>query len=182
MRNNTSPEIDRILVGIGAARPPVGMTTKVIAIDGPGGAGKSTLAERLSDALGNTPILHTDDFASWDNPVDWWPRVITEVLEPLSVNQSGRYQRYDWPSRATAEWHDVPPAPYVILEGVSASREAFRPYLCYTIWVETPREERLRRGLERDGMDARELWEGWMAEEDAYIEREHPVRRADIVV
>ena len=76
----------------------------------------------------------------------------------------------------------MPPVPYVILEGVSASREAFRPYLCYTIWVETPREERLRRGLERDGLEARGLWDEWMAEEDAYVEREHPDQRADIVV
>jgi uridine kinase len=50
------------------------MTTRVIAIDGPGGSGKSTLAENLSPALGHAPIIHTDDFASWDVPLEWWPR------------------------------------------------------------------------------------------------------------
>ena len=58
---------------------------------------------------------------------------------------------------------EIEPAEIVILEGVSASREVFRPYLAYVIWIETPREERLRRGLERVGEDARDQWERWMA-------------------
>ena len=54
-----------IIQAIQTALPPDGMTTKIIAIDGPGGAGKSSFAEQLSQKLGNAPILHTDDFASW---------------------------------------------------------------------------------------------------------------------
>ena len=98
VRNGESSVTEQIIAGIRAACPPARMTTKLIAIDGPGGAGKSALAELLSDALGGAPIVHTDDFASWENPLEWWPRLISQVLEPLSVNQSGRYQRYDWSS------------------------------------------------------------------------------------
>ena len=161
---------------------PDGMLTRIIAVDGPGGAGKSTLATRLAAALGDVPVVHTDDFASWENPLEWWPRLIEQVLEPLSANQTARYQRHDWDARNLAEWHEVAPDGYLILEGVSASREAFRPYLTYRIWVETPRDERLRRGLERDGESMRPQWEQWMSEEDGYIEREHPEQSADVVV
>ena len=63
------------------------MSTKIVAIDGRGGAGKSSLAERLAQELGGAQILRTDDFASWENPLDWWPRLIEEALEPLSRNQ-----------------------------------------------------------------------------------------------
>jgi uridine kinase len=76
----------------------------------------------------------------------------------------------------------IEPVDIVIVEGVTASREAFQPYLAYSIWIETPRELRLQRGLERDGADARAQWERWMAAEDRYIERERPARRADLVL
>lgn len=171
-----------IVEKIRAAKAPGKMLSKVIAIDGPGGAGKSTLAAKISMALGDAPIIHTDDFASWENPLNWWPRLIEQVLEPLSANWPARYQRYDWITKQLAEWHDVQPVQFIVLEGVSASREAFRPYLAFSIWVDTPRDERLRRGLERDGEDARGLWEQWMAEEDRYVEREDPVKNADVVV
>jgi hypothetical protein len=70
----------------------------------------------------------------------------------------------------------------VILEGVTASRQAFQPYLAYSIWIETPRKLRLQRGIERDGADARAQWEQWMQAEDRYIERERLAERADLVL
>jgi len=51
-----------------------------------------------------------------------------------------------------------------------------------SIWIETPGQERLRRGLERDGEAARPQWEEWMVREDEYIEREHPAQKADLVI
>ena len=181
-RNGMSVHLQQLIERIQAAPGHPTMTTKVIAIDGPGGSGKSTLAERLSSGLGQVPIVHTDDFASWETPLEWWPRLLTQALEPLGVNKAARYQRYDWGTGSLAEWHEVPPTTFVILEGVSASREAFRPFLSYSIWVETPREERLRRGLERDGVEALDQWQGWMAAEDDYIRREHPIEKADVII
>src|SRR5687768_9470618 len=96
-------ELAEIADKITVADAPSEMTTKVIAVDGPGGAGKSYLAERLSQELGHTPIVRSDDFASWGNPLNWWPRVVEQVLEPLSRNKVARYQRYDWDSKSLAE-------------------------------------------------------------------------------
>ena len=76
----------------------------------------------------------------------------------------------------------IEPADFVLLEGVTASREAFRPYLAFSIWIETPRDMRLRRGLDRDGEQALSDWDRWMAEEDAYVEREQPAAYADAVL
>jgi uridine kinase len=158
------------------------MSTKLIAVDGPGGAGKSAFAAGLAEALGDVQVVHTDDFASWENPIDWWPRLIDSVLEPLSRNESARYRRTDWGSPDHREWGEVSPADFVILEGVTASREAFRPFLTYSVWIETPREVRLSRGLERDGEEARAQWEEWMAAEDDYVRREKPQERVDLVL
>ena len=153
----------------------------VIAVDGLGGAGKSTLAAALAGPLAAS-VIHTDDFASWDVPLEWWPRVVTEVLEPLSEGRAARFRRYDWDRRELAEWNEVGPGGVVVLEGVSSSRHAFRPFLAYSVWVDTPRSVRLARGLERDGVDALPLWERWMREEDEWVEREHPRDFADYVV
>jgi hypothetical protein len=174
---------DALARAVFAASPPSGMTTRIVAIDGGGGAGKSTLAARLAPHFGGAPIVHTDDFASAEIPLDWWPRLIEQVLAPLAAGQPPRYQRYDWDERRLAEWVELPAVPpLLIVEGVSAMRLAFEPYLAYRIWVETPPAARLRRGLERDGAESEPLWHGWMAAEDAYRQRETPLSRADLLV
>lgn len=159
---------------------PVGMQTAIIGIDGCGGSGKSMLAERLAATL-DCAIIHTDDFGEWDNP-RWCPRMIKQVLDPLRNNQPARYQRYDWGDKQLAEWHEVPVQPQLIVEGVSALRREFRPYLSYGIYVETPHEIRLKRGLERDGAEALTQWQDWMAAEDGYVARDMPQAVANIVI
>ena len=127
-------------------------------------------------------VLHTDDFASWENPLDWWCRLEDEVLRPVSADRIGRYQRYDWNLRALAEWHTVTPGGVLILEGVSSARAAVRERLSLSVWVETPRDIRLARGLARDGDDAEALWEQWMNEEDAHFARDRTREHADVIV
>jgi uridine kinase len=178
-----SARFPELLDAIKAASRPLGSPTKVVGIDGPGGAGKSTLARDLAAAIGEVPVVQTDDFASRDNPDDWWLRLLEQVLRPLAAGEEARYQRYDWNHQSLAEWIVLPLRPeVVILEGVTAIRREFDPYLAYRIWVETPRTLRLHRGLERDGESMRRQWESWMAAEDAYLARDNPIARADTVV
>jgi uridine kinase len=178
--------VQQVLAAVLAARPAPGMSTSIVAVDGYGGAGKSTFAARLGELLNaeGSPadLVHTDDFASPDNPLNWWPRLLAQVLQPLRAGAVARYQRYDWDRGRLAEWHDVQPGGLVLLEGVSASRDVFRPYLGLTVWVETPADERLRRGLERDGEQMQDQWRQWMADEVAWGEVEQPWMRADVVV
>ena len=174
------PRLSDLVDAIRASEAPASVMTKVVAIDGHGGAGKSSLAMLLSRSL-DAPVVRTDDFASWENPVDWWPELIERVLEPLAAGRTASYRPTSWggPEREPIV---IDPTDIMLVEGVSASRESFRPYLAYSIWVETPRELRLRRGLERDGEGALVDWERWMAAEDAYVERERPAAHADIVL
>ena len=167
---------------VARATPAMSMQTVVVGIDGCGGAGKSTFAASLSALLGNCSIIHTDDFASWEVPLDWYPRMLEQVMVPLSKNLSARFQRFDWPTTQLGEWHTVSPQAFVIIEGVSATRREFRPFLAFCIYVETDRETRLRRGLQRDGEATKQQWLGWMKDEDGYLERDDPISSADLVI
>ena len=172
----------RIARELRARRPPDGMVTRIVAIDGLGGSGKSSLAVQVSRALGRVVIVHTDDFATWDNPIDWWPDLLERVLIPLSRNEVARFERSRWGREADGELVVVEPTEFLVLEGVTASREAFAPYVTYSIWVDAPAPLRLQRGLDRDGPNALEQWQAWMTQEERYRLRERPDERADLVI
>ena len=174
--------LNGIVREVRARRPPGGMATRIVAIDGPSGSGKSSFARHLASAFGGTPILQTDDFATWDNPIDWWPELLERVLVPLWRGETARFGRSRWGPDTGGELVVVEPADVLILEGVTATREAFMQYLTYSIWVDAPAEVRLQRGLDRDGSEALEQWQAWMAEEDEYRSRERPDERADLVI
>jgi uridine kinase len=157
-------------------------SVRLVAIDGPGGAGKSLLADRLAGYLGDAPIVHTDDFASWDEPINWWHRLEADVLRPLERGQPVRYQAYDWVRRQLGEWRELRASEVVLLEGVSSSRRAVADRLALAVWVETPREIRLARGIARDGEAMRPQWQKWMAEEDAHYARDRTKARADLII
>lgn len=155
---------------------------RLVAIDGPGGAGKSTFATRLSIAAQGAPVIHTDDFASADNPIDWWPRLLEQVIIPLTTGKSACYQRYDWSTESLADWQTVDPSPIIIIEGVSSARSEWSRHLSFVIWIETPREVRLQRAVERDGEDALDEWEFWMGEEDDHYQRDPTRERSNVVI
>jgi uridine kinase len=162
--------------------------TKFIGIDGRGAAGKSTLAALLSRAFA-ARVVHTDDFASWDSPSNWPAKLIASVLEPIANGATAiTYAPTVWWSNEEPTTVEQPVAQVLILEGVSALRREFRPYLSVGIFIEISREVSIDRGIARDlatGQprdDLQRLWNGWADEEDNYFARDEPWRVADIVL
>jgi uridine kinase len=71
----------------------------------------------------------------------------------------------------------------VVVEGVSATRREVAAPWDLTIWVDAPEDVRLARALERDGPAMLATWvERWIPEENAYVARERPQQRVDLVV
>lgn len=174
---------------LASKQPKVGKTL-FIAIDGRGGSGKSTLAEWLSEKL-DAQLVRTDDFASWDNPFDWWPLAIERVFQPI---RNGA-KTLDYPRSKWWENHypklavDQPVSDIMILEGVSSSRKEFQDYISLAIFVDTPKDICLERGMERDSRstgktkdELKQMWEGWFEGEDNYLQRDQPRQRADIEI
>jgi uridine kinase len=159
---------------------------KLVAVDGPAGAGKSTFARRLSLALGGAPVVSLDDFLAWGDLESWWPRFAGQVLSPLLAGRPATYQARDWSGDwhgdTLGTWRTVCPAPVVVVEGVTASRRAAAAWLTSQVFVDAPGPVRLERGLARDGERARRLWRDWMGREARFFIADRTRERADVVV
>ena len=157
--------------------------TTFIGIDGLGAAGKSTLARDIGGAIAGAQIVSVDDF--WGHGIsEWdWPRFNAEVAVPLAADQAARYRAWDWDANVLGGWRRVEPRGLVIVEGVSATRREVRLPWTLTVWVDTPAAVRLSRARERDGDAMLSRWlDDWMPSEQAYVERERPMDRVDVIV
>ncbi len=166
--------------------------SRVVAIDGPAGSGKTTLAEQLRLRLlpGNcgrlVELVHMDElFEGWtglDASAALEQRVLEQILQPLAEDRPGRWQRFDWASGRFAEWHDLPPADVVILEGCGAGARAYADYLTLLVWVEAPRDVRLARGVDRDGVEVLPRWLAWLDSEASHFAANSTRERADLLL
>jgi len=161
---------------------------RLVCVDGPAGSGKTTTAARLAATLrarGSTvAVVHLDDlYDGWRGlEGSLWPRLRSQVLEPLRRGVPGRLQRYDWAAAAFGGWVDVPVTEVLVLEGCGSAQRAADGLASLRVWVAAPDDVRLARGLARDGEDARPHWTAWMADESAHFAREATRERADVLL
>lgn len=164
------------------SRPPRAGGTRVLAIDGPSGSGKTTLARRMRRVLG-ARSLHMDAlYPGWDGLAEAPELLVAQVLRPLSEGRPASYRRWHWTEHRWAESHDVAPDPVLVVEGVGSGALAAAPFLSALVWIEAPREERRRRGIERDGEAYRPHWERWARQEATMFASDGTRERADVLV
>jgi para-aminobenzoate synthetase len=163
----------------------------VVAIDGHGAAGKSTLAAAVAEATAGAALVHTDDFflapagpageplplaAYYD-----WRRLRAETLEPLRAGRVAAFKPFDWDrGHGLGAAVTVRPEPVILLEGVFSAAPELSDLVDRSVFVDTPAPERLRRlrRLIRPGD-----WDAdWLAAEQAYFDRVRPPASFDLVV
>ncbi|MDX8140753.1 hypothetical protein SK854_01425 [Lentzea sp. BCCO 10_0061] len=157
----------------------------LVAVDGRGGAGKSTLVERLRRIVARSEVVHTDDIA-WNHAYfDWGDLLVENVLAPLHRGEPVTYRPAAWVE------HDRPGAiqvgsglDVVWIEGTGIIREQCAPWIDASIWIQGDLDEQERRLVVRDGDSAeqRRHVAAWLAEELPFLSRERPWRRATVVV
>ena len=165
----------------------------VLAIDGHGAAGKSTIADAVARATG-AALVHTDDFfrprptesrpaadtGAMEDYYDW-RRLRTQALKPLRARRAATFRRFDWErGRGLDGRVAVEPSDLILVEGVFSGAAELSDLVDRSVFVETPEPERLRR-LRR--LVTPEEWdEEWLAAERSYFGRSRPPSSFDLVV
>ena len=157
----------------------------LMGIGGHGGAGKSTLARAIARALADggpaVQIVATDSF--WSGTQFDLSRLRHQVLDVLLTGVCATYEEWDWSAAQMAGPRIIEPTGVVIVEGVCALHQMFRDDLDVRIWVDAPYDDRLARGVARDGEDKRSTWTDiWMPSEDSYVARDNPQACAHLIV
>ena len=173
----------------------------MVAIDGRGGMGKSTVAEKLAATAGPAEILGLDAFF---RPVAEHPPFdlhaidhlraadLAATLRALRAGHAASYRPYDWETGGLGAPVAIRPG-FVIVEGLYALRRELGVAYDFAIWVEGELSQRMERifrrsggGMTREAARAdpfARLWrDDFAPREQAYIERERPWARADLVI
>ncbi|WP_042386583.1 uridine kinase family protein [Streptacidiphilus melanogenes] len=160
--------------------------TRLLAVDGYAGSGKTTFSGRLAEALGGAdraPVVHLDDLATHEEFFAWTDRLRAEVLKPLADGDPARHRVYDWELARFDAFRELPTAPpFLILEGVGAGRRAVRPCLAALLWMDVDAGTARARGELRDGPELAEFWKRWTKEQSAHFRVDPSRGFADFLV
>ncbi len=178
------------IVDLVLSRKPTCGSTRVLAVDGPAGSGKTTLGGRVCDeltSLGHQAVLvHMDDlYDGWSaldgsRGDDLAHRVVSQILAPLSRHEPARWQRFDWYADRFDRWESFDPPAVLVVEGCGSGARDYDAYSTVLVWVEADRDERIRRGVARDGEQVLERWLAWMESEQAHFAHHETRERADL--
>jgi uridine kinase len=179
--DNVGDGMTRIGVAARRALPRAGRT-RVVAIDGRSGAGKTSLAAALRDELRAPAVSLEDLYGGWDGLEHGIDLLVSAVFEPLAAGRAARVPRYDWIAGEWAEPRVIEPADILIVEGVGAGARRAAGFESLLVWLEVPAPVRKRRALARDGETFAPHWDQWAAQEDLMLARERTPDRADVII
>ncbi|WP_017178600.1 GNAT family N-acetyltransferase [Actinomyces timonensis] len=172
------------LVGAPQGRP------AIIAIDGRGGSGKTTLTTALAAAVPGAQAFHLDDLI-WNEPLYDWDQLYVDTLTQLRQAGSLDLVPDKWREHGREGSIRIPAgSPLVLIEGTGAGLAAVSGLIDAHVWVQTGDDVAERRGIKRDiaegvNGDAEEsvrFWHWWMAGERSFFAKDRPWQRADVIV
>jgi len=159
----------------------------IIAIDGPAGAGKTTLAHEIYLALApkiSVNVIHMDDlYDGWDNALG---ADLSAILKYL-VNQhqkssSAQIKRYNWSTSSFGESENIEPADLLILEGVGSGDKSLQDDLAALIWIDIDPEIGVMRVIDRDGYQVEDEMKKWLGTQQKYFSQHSTREKADFIL
>jgi uridine kinase len=159
----------------------------IIAIDGPAGAGKTTLASDLSLSLGRFMKVHTlhmdNYYHGWNSPFDKeWEEILIHAVNCHKSASPLSLKRYDWNSQQYASEVKEKSSQLLILEGVGSGSEFIRENLSSLIWIDVDPELGFKRVMQRDGDGISDEMRHWLELQKQHFQRNQVEIHADFIL
>lgn len=162
----------------------------LIAIDGPCGGGKSSLAELLAE-LFPSRLLHMDDYylPLERRAPDWeqtpcgnmdLERFRREALLPAGNGESVLCRPYSCQQGKLLDAIELPAAPLTIVEGSYSHHPLLAPQYDLKIFLHCQRQEQLARLRRREGAHYDAYLQRWIPLEEAYYQTYHILSDCDM--
>ena len=159
----------------------------IIAIDGPAGAGKTTLAHEIYLALSlqmSINVFHMDDlYNGWDNALgEDLTKVLRHITDQHKENRPAKINKYNWTTASFEDSDEVAPADLLILEGVGSGDMAIQDDLAALIWIDIDPEIGVKRVIARDGAQVTDEMRKWLGTQEKYFSQHSTREKADFIL
>lgn len=167
----------------------------VLLIDGRAGAGKSTLAEQITNLYfkqgeSKPALVHMDDlYPGWRGLQAGSLYALHHILRPIAAGKSASWQLWNWasdnrgrPDEVGDGWREFRGGTPLILEGCGALTGQSSELAQLSVWLDVPAAVRRERWRERDGNRFDDYWAMWAAQEDELLQAERPESLADFIL
>jgi uridine kinase len=149
----------------------------LLAIDGPAGAGKTTLAAKLEAeySLHSTVrTIHMDElYNGWNDALG---NSLTDTLEAITAAYISGIEHtikiFNWHLMNFDREEVITPTDFLILEGVGAAQEIVRKAGATTYWLDIDAETGLQRVLARDGAHIEKEMRQWQIQQSIHFAKD----------
>lgn len=193
---------ERLGVLLGSIPNPITGQRYILGLDGLSRSGKTTLTNKLKDALRRRNIevlvFHLDDYIverskRYNTGHDEWfeyyflqwdiESLRDNLFKKLRDNKTISLAVYD----ASSDQHVIqnvviPDTCIIIVEGVFLQRKEWRNYLDFTLYLDCPRETRFSRESMNTQKEIDKFKKRYWKAEDFYLNTEKPKYTADCVI
>jgi uridine kinase len=159
----------------------------IIAIDGPAGAGKTTLASTISLALSpriSTTVIHMDElYPGWESALgEELSNTLTWLTSCHKAKKSLLYSSFNWEANEFANPKSHPSTHLLILEGVASAQIAIEETLATSIWLDLDPLIGYQRVIDRDGENISREMTQWLVMQEQHFAADRTKERCEFLL